>query len=552
MNSPATLTLSGQLRRHAEQRPDAIAYFLPSTGERLSFGELGRAVAALAEGIRAAVSPVRLPCGFGDEAPNPSPSTLGENWGEGGPSLGECAALTPALSQGTGRGGKSVRPQDLSRTPPVGVVILSCSNQLPFPVAFLAILEAGYSVFPISPQAAQPELLRAADESSAVGIIGDDRAVAAIGTMGRFALSIDRIPLHDAQVTRVSPASLPQSLGDLLLQSSGTTGLPKIVRRSGRSLDAAAWAIVDSVGFKTDDRVLMTIPLAHSYGLEHGLLAPVWAGSGVYLMDGLDLPLVLATLGHERITILPGVPSTFEMLARVAAASSAPAPALRRAYSAGAPLPPTVRGAFEERFGTNVTQLYGASEIGSVTYNPPEEPFDSASVGRAMAGVSVQILDLDGTDAPLPVGREGQVAIRAESMFDGYLGAPSGCIDGHFPTGDLGHLDTSGRLFITGRIKLLIDVGGFKVNPLEVEAVLEQHPTVGSCIVVPIRQSATVFRLQAIVTPRDSAVPVDVEALRQLARANLAAYKVPRLFEVRESLPRSPNGKLLRNLPETL
>ncbi len=169
-----------------------------------------------------------------------------------------------------------------------------------------------------------------------------------------------------------------------------------------------------------------------------------------------------------------------------------------------------------------------------------------------MAGVSIRILDLDGSDAPVTAGRGGQVAIKAESMFSNYLGAPSGCIDGHFPTGDLGNLDESGRLFITGRIKLLIDVGGLKVNPLEVEAVLQQHPTVGACIVVPIRQSATISRLKAIVAPRDAAVPVNIEALRQLARTQLAAYKVPRLFQVRESLPRSPNGKLLRDLPEAM
>lgn len=491
MNCRAGQTLGGQLRRHATERPNAPAYVLVSTGEELSFGELDRAVTELAERIRAAI-------------------------------------------------------------PPAGVFILSCSNRLQFPVAFLGILTAGCSVFPISPQAADTELRRAAAESGAVGVIGDERAISVIGATMRFAMRIDRIPLREAQETASSRTSPARPVGDLLLQSSGTTGLPKIVRRTGQSLDAAAWAVVESVGFAVDDRVLMTIPLSHSYGLEHGLLAPIWAGSCVHLLDSLDLPLVLTTLSDKRITILPGVPSTFEMLSRVADASNAMAPALRRAYSAGAPLPAAVGAAFTARFGAKVTQLYGASEIGSVTYNPPDEPFDPASVGRAMSGVSIRILDLDGSDAPVPVGREGHVAIRAESMFAGYLGAPSGCVDGHFPTGDLGHLDESGRLFITGRIKLLIDVGGLKVNPLEVEAVLQQHPTVGSCIVVPIRQSATVFRLKAFLAPRDAGVPVDIEAVRHLARTHLAAYKVPRLFEVRESLPRSPNGKLLRELPDTI
>ncbi len=271
----ARLTLGGQLRRHAAERPNAPVYVLASTGEELSFGELDRAVEALAKSVRAAV------------------------W-------------------------------------PAGVVILSCSNQLQYPVAFLAILRAGYSVFPISPQAADTELRRAAAESGAVGVIGDERAVSAIGATMRFALPINRIPLRAAQATASLPTSIAQPLGDLLLQSSGTTGLPKIVRRTGYSLDAAAWAVVESVGFEADDRVLMTIPLTHSYGLEHGLLTPIWAGSCVHLLESLELPVVLATLRDKRITILPGVPSTFEMLSRVPATSNAIAPALRRAYSAGA------------------------------------------------------------------------------------------------------------------------------------------------------------------------------------------------------------------------
>jgi long-chain acyl-CoA synthetase len=256
----------------------------------------------------------------------------------------------------------------------------------------------------------------------------------------------------------------------------------------------------------------------------------------------LDLPSVVSELAKGEITLFPAVPAVFEMLAAV---TDAPAvTSLRTAYSAGAPLPQSVIDRFKDRFGVRVAQLYGATEIGSVTFNDPHaEPFAPASVGKAMRGVDIRLLDRSAEG-------EGHVAIRADSMFDGYLDDETELLDGYFPTGDLGKLDDQGRLFITGRLKLLIDVGGMKVNPIEVETVLRQHPAVGDCVVVPVKQSETVHRLKAIVSPRPGvAKPLSAE-LRSFAKSHLSAYKVPRLFEVRDDLPRSATGKVLRHLVE--
>ena len=122
--------------------------------------------------------------------------------------------------------------------------------------------------------------------------------------------------------------------------------------------------------------------------------------------------------------------------------------------------------------------------------------------------------------------------------------------DGHFLTGDLGRLDATGALTITGRIKLLIDIAGRKVNPLEVERVLSAHPAVGECIVVPLRVSETLNRLRAVVIPADPASPPTPIELRQFARARLSTYKIPRLFDIRATLPRSAAGKVLRHVLE--
>jgi acyl-CoA synthetase (AMP-forming)/AMP-acid ligase II len=381
--------------------------------------------------------------------------------------------------------------------------------------------------------------------------VGEESGLAALRGLVRTL-----VPIAEALSSPGEPVPArrdPRHSG-LLLQSSGTTGAPKIVLRSAASLDAVAEAMVEGIGFGPRDHVLLPIPLCHSYGIEHGLLAPVWAGSCVHLTRGFDLRLVLSELTEGSITIFPGVPFMYETLARTGEPRTLPA--LRRAYSAGGPLPTGMFDAFRARFGVSVSQLYGATEIGSVMFNDPDgpAPFDPASVGRAMRGVDVRVLDVDDPcpDRPLPPGAEGQVAVRADSMMSGYLrddAQKTPLLGGFFLTGDLGRLDDNGRLTLTGRIKLLIDVGGLKVNPLEVEAVLAQHPDVAACVVLPVRVSETVCRLKAVVQPRDpdGAGPT-AGSLRQFARARLTPYKVPRVFEVRKDLPRSPTGKILRHL----
>jgi acyl-CoA synthetase (AMP-forming)/AMP-acid ligase II len=368
--------------------------------------------------------------------------------------------------------------------PAPGPAIIRLENTLDFPVAFLAALAAGRPAFPISPTESPATVRSAADRA----------------------------------------ADAPPGL---LLLSSGSTGLPKVVHRSVAAVDAVCEQMVGAVGFAPDDTVLATVPLCHSYGIEHGLLAPVWAGSAVSLCRGLDVAVLRRELMESRITVLPAVPSAFEALARL----DLPIPNVT-AYSAGGPLPPAVAAACRDRLGLRIGQVYGATEIGSVTYGDGTD----GSVGRPMPGVTLRI------DA------DGQVMVAAPSLFDGYLGGDVNPTtpDRFYPTGDLGHLDAAGRLHVHGRVQLLIDVGGRKVNPLEVEAVLLDHPHVGGCVVVPVQQTATVARLKAIVEPRHPGPVPDVDDLRAYARERLAPHKVPRTFEVRDALPRSGAGKVLR------
>lgn len=412
------------------------------------------------------------------------------------------------------------------------VVMLQCGNRIEFAVWFLALIAQGQGVYPISPQSTEAEAAVLAERVRAAAVVGA-RALASVPR--HWAIESALSLTGDASAHAIEPG------GYLLLSSSGTTGSPKIVQRSRQSLDAVAHAMVNAIGFVSADRVLACVPLTHSYGIEHGLLAPLWAGCGVDLCDGFDLSAVGRVLGSE-ITVLPAVPAMIEMLTTLADAPDRLA-ALRRVYSAGGPLSPAINERFARRYDRRVGQVYGMTEIGSVTFNDPDDAdFVPQSVGRPMDDVSIRIQPAEDDANPA----QGEIAVRAASMFDGYLGESAAISDGFFYTGDLGHLDAMGRLNITGRSRLLIDIGGMKVNPLEVEDVLCQHPGVRECVVISMWQSETIRRLRAIVVPEDHRSVPTVESIRQFARARLAPFKVPRKIEFWDALPRSATGKVLR------
>lgn len=429
--------------------------------------------------------------------------------------------------------------------PPDTVVMLASPNRPAVLPAFLGVLASGRTVFPIDPSLTGHEVRAMIQKTHAAVIIADDSLRPNleginIPVMGLAGLTED---VHEP-----SASSDFIDRGEdawLLLQSSGTTGGPKIVRRSGPSLDAVARNVADAVGLRADDRVVASVPLSHSYGIENSLLAPLVAGATTlhHVAEahqpgrGFD-PTLAVTSGA---TVLPGVPAMFEMIDRLGAGRGR----IRLAYSAGASLPIELADRLQQRDGLRLGQLYGSTEIGSVTFG-----HDPLSVGRPMRGVDLLILDPDLPDPtnPLPRGTAGHVAVRAPSMFAGYLGPASlttdSLVDGYFLTGDLGRLDNDQCLHITGRLKLLIDIGGVKVNPLEVEQVIASHPDVAECVVVPDPVSPTINRVKAVLTAASG--HVDQAALRTFLRERLAAHKVPRTFEIRTELPKSPTGKILR------
>ncbi len=435
------------------------------------------------------------------------------------------------------------------RTPPDATVLLALPNGIDFCTALVGVLLAGRTVFPVQRATLNTELSALAEASDASLVIARDGVASDLAVLDVADCDVGDCDVADCDTTTcgaTGPRPSPTRPPALILQTSGTTGVPKLVLRESHALDAVARTVADRLGIAASDRVLVVIPMGHSYGIEHGLLSPLFAGATVCTLDGTMPAAINRVLWTQHITILPGVPVLFESMSRNAPARDH---TLRLAYCAGSYLAPEIARAFRRAWRVPIGQIYGSSDVGSVVYADPDAPhFDESSVGLPLDGVSVRIVCRDDPETVMPIGQVGIVAIRARSMLSRYVtDHPLDLADGHLLTGDLGTLDGVGRLRLAGRHALVLDIGGKKVSPEEVEAVLRQHEGVHDCAVTSVRVSGAVSRLRAAIVPSTPAAPPSAADLRAFARARLQPHKVPRTFIFVDQLPRSSLGKVIRS-----
>ena len=225
----------------------------------------------------------------------------------------EVGASSRAMSYGElWRAAASFGARLRARLPEGGAVMICLPNAVEYPAAFLGVYAAGCDVFPVSAESTAVELTALAERAGVVAIVGNARACTALDDVVEVVIPGSEV----LEPTGERPTTVGAG-GNLLLCSSGTTGRPKIVVRDAPSVDAVSANMVRGVGFRADDRVLAIVPLCHSYGLEHGLLAPVWAGSTVHLCAGLELGGVMPQLIDGGITLFPSVPSVYDMMCQV-------------------------------------------------------------------------------------------------------------------------------------------------------------------------------------------------------------------------------------------
>jgi len=343
--------------------------------------------------------------------------------------------------------------------------------------------------------------------------------------------------------------------------SSGSTGRPKKVCRTHKNLYHEVRNFAESVKVTPSDNILCTVPLYHAHGLSNCLLAATCNGATLVILEQstkngipVEVPFVfkclriLELIKAEKITVFPGVPYIFNSLAETSVSVQADLSTLKLCFSAGNFLGKDVFDKFLKRFGVPVRQLYGCTEAGAMCINLDENPEQTwNSVGTPLKNVEIKIIDEQGNE--LPVGQSGEVIIKSQALTNGYYNVTElnqqAFKDGAFFTGDLGKLDEAGRLNITGRKKILIDTGGRKVDPIEVEDILITHPQVEEAVVVGVKGVHAGEFVKAVIILKESE-QCDEQEIFSYCKERLAEFKIPKIVEFRDEIPKSPLGKILR------
>ncbi|MEN3283305.1 MAG: long-chain acyl-CoA synthetase [Solirubrobacteraceae bacterium] len=431
-----------------------------------------------------------------------------------------------------------------------------------FVISFLAVAGLRAVAVPLNPHYKEAELsfcLRDCDVRAVIAdtdkaalcrelVTGlDDVDVIAAGDAGPGAVTVESLMADHAAM--VLEGAAPED--DAVMQySAGCTGGAKRVPRTQGQLRFEADSLATTLGLTSADVVLSTLPLFHSYGMGSAMMAALHSGATLVILEDAH-PFVLRrdhalrVFEQERVTVFPAVPFILRLLAE--APGSGDLSALRLCFSAASALPRPIFDAFAHRFGVPIRQLYGFTEAGAVTANVDDDPWTTwRSVGRPLDGVQIEVFDETGARAG--PGHIGEIAVRSPALTRGYVGLDalnaSMFRDGCFLTNDRGRLDDDGRLHITGRKRLLIDVKGDKVDPIEVEDVLAVHPKVREVVVVGVESGAQGEDIiKAVVVP-DGAC--QERELIRFARERLSNYKTPQMVEFREEIPKSPSGEVLR------
>ena len=329
------------------------------------------------------------------------------------------------------------------------------------------------------------------------------------------------------------------------LLSSGSTGAPKIVLRSRAQVEAGVRIHSTAVGMHADDRVLALVPLSHSYGFNSVMTGALLAGASIVLPASTHPRGVAQTVETKGVTLFPGPAIFFDMMNRFLQSAGPALRTVRACIAVGDITSGDTWQTFTTSFGVPLWQSYGASEAGPVLLN---RVGDIDAEGRMALGtvypeVEVSLRDEDGQ--PVADGVVGEIVARSPAVALGYQGEGDGAsrIEGDlFYSGDLGVRQPDGVVHFAGRAKLLIATAGRKVDPMEVERVLLTHPAVVDVAVVAHREGDREI-VRAVVV---SEAPVTITELTDHCAASLSSYKVPRLVEFRDALPRNAAGKLQR------
>ena len=418
-------------------------------------------------------------------------------------------------------------------------LLMRLGNTPGFPVAYLGAIAAGIVPVPTSAMLTGREVTKIAAEIDPAAIMAGDGIA---------------LPDHPAPIIPESaltafaalpPADYtqgdPERLG-YIVYTSGSSGQPRAVMHAHRAILARQMMFDGWYALKESDRLMHAGAFNWTFTLGTGLMDPWTLGATALIpAEGVALEQIPLLAARHGATILAAAPGVFRRLLR---ADWAPIPSLRHGLAAGERLDPGLRDAWLARCGTDLHEAMGASEISTFISGSPARPAPPGTAGYPQPGRHIAVL---GEDGPLPAGQPGALAVRRDDpgLFLGYLDQPQETAERFrgtwFLTGDQALIDKAGAVTLLGRADDIMNAGGFRVAPPEIEELLSSHPQAGDVAAAELQVGPGSSIIAAFFTG-----PADPEDLRALAEAGLARYKQPRAYIRVEALPRTPTGKINR------
>jgi acyl-CoA synthetase (AMP-forming)/AMP-acid ligase II len=447
-----------------------------------------------------------------------------------------------------------------------GVAIM-CRNHRGFIEATVACSKLGASVLYLNTAFAGPQIADVMRKEGPVALIYDAEFAELVREgaegMRRFVSWCDpadrsegedsgtqstRDPLVEELIasgdtTRLQP---PAEKGRVVILTSGTTGTPKGAKRKQPDSMEPAAALFSKIPLKARETTAIAAPMFHSWGYAHFTLSLPLA-STLVLRRRFDPEQTLSDVARHRATALAVVPVMLQRILELPAETIEryDLSSLRIVAASGSALPGELATRVMDALGDVVYNLYGSTEVAWATIATPQDLRAApGTAGRPPLGTVVKLLDAEGRE--VPQGQRGRIFAANEMVFEGYTGGGSKeVVRGLMSTGDMGHLDTAGRLFVDGRDDEMIVSGGENVFPREVEDLLARHAQIEEAAVIGVQDTQFGQRLKAFVVPREQA-DLSEEAIKEYVKQNLARYKVPREVVFVDELPRNATGKVLK------
>jgi long-chain acyl-CoA synthetase len=432
------------------------------------------------------------------------------------------------------------------------LIALVLSNSAAFVASFFGVARAGGIVAPLNMGYRSQELEHYLADLEPAAVLVDPTTAPGVADASRRLRQPPALVLVDG--LRTCETLTPGDAVDgshatgrdslLLLHTSGSTGVPKRVVRTHGQVLAETETLRTLFALSADDRVLGVTPFSHVNGLVRSMLTAMLGGATLYPLRQFARRTVLQLIAEERLTFFGGVPPMFVLLAQPPPRETSDLSSLRIVFSSSAPLTPADNRQFQRVYGLFVRQLYGSTETGTISYNDDTDvEAHLESVGRAIPSVGLTVLDEEGRQ--VPTGSEGEVVVSSPFAVSAYEGNAAATLrgfrNGFYLTGDLGQMSRDGYLTLTGRKGLIINRGGYKVNPHEVEEAIRRHPKVADVAVAgaPGPHGDQIVRCLVVVREHSTA-----EEIIRHCQERIADYKIPSRIEFRDSLPRTPTGKI--------